>query len=61
MRRNPDVFDRFRPYRRAGSYPYHYLLDEPGAAVVASERGLEPRELDWSRARSLKLASSSQL
>jgi Replication-relaxation len=55
------VLDRFRPYRRQGSYPYHYLLDELGAAVVASERGLEPRELEWSRARSLKLASSGQL
>jgi hypothetical protein len=53
--------DRFRPYRPHGSAPYHYVLDELGAAVVATERGLETKELDWSRSKALKLASSSQL
>jgi hypothetical protein len=55
------VLDRFRPYRPSGSAPYHYLLDQLGAAVVASERGLETEDLDWSRTQALKLASSTQL
>lgn len=55
------VVTRFRPYRLLGSHPYHYLLDELGACVVASERCLDPRELDWSKAHALKLARSSQL
>jgi hypothetical protein len=55
------VVARFRPFRALGSSPYHYLLDELGAAVVASERGLDPRELDWSAAHALKLARSTQL
>ncbi len=55
------VLDRFRPYRANGSAPYHYLLDQLGAAVVASERGVEPDELDWSRTKALKLATSKQL
>jgi len=38
------VLDRFRP-RASGSAPYHYVLDELGARVVAAERGLEFREL----------------
>ncbi|HET8894212.1 MAG TPA: replication-relaxation family protein [Gaiellaceae bacterium] len=55
------MLDRFRPYQQHGSAPYHYLLDQLGAAAVATERGLEPAELDWSRAKALKLASSKQL
>jgi hypothetical protein len=55
------VVERFRPYREHGSHPHHCLLDEVGARLVAAERGVEPGELDWSRARALKLASSTQL
>lgn len=55
------MLDRFRPYQQHGSAPYHYLLDQLGAAAVATERGLEPAELDWSRTKALKLASSKQL
>ena len=56
------VVERFQPYREGGgAHPFHYLLDELGARVVASERGLEPSELDWTRARALKLAGSPQL
>lgn len=38
------VLDRFRP-RASGSAPYHYVLDELRARVVAAERGLEFKEL----------------
>lgn len=53
--------DRFRPYRPSGSAPCHYVLDQLGAAVVASERGVAVEDLDWSHAKALKLASSTHL
>jgi hypothetical protein len=55
------VVERFRPYRQYGSHPFHYLLDHAGALLLASERGTEPADLDYSRARNLRLASSQQL
>ena len=56
-----EIVERFRPYRQYGSHPYHYLLDRAGALLLASERGIEPAELDYSRAKNLRLASSQQL
>src|SRR5262249_5012026 len=55
------VVDRFRPYRQTGSAPCHYVLDQLGAEIVASERGVAVGDLDWSRAKALKLASSTHL
>jgi hypothetical protein len=55
------VVDRFRPYRQHGSHPYYYLLDQAGALLTASERGIDPADLDYSRAKNLRLASSQQL
>jgi hypothetical protein len=53
--------DRFRPFRRVGTAPNHWVLDAIGAAVVAAERGVEVEDLRWRRDRSLGLQSSSQL
>jgi hypothetical protein len=55
------VVERFRPYRQYGSHPYHYLLGHAGALLLSSERGIEVGELDYSRAKTLRLASSQQL
>ncbi|MGH2946537.1 MAG: replication-relaxation family protein [Solirubrobacteraceae bacterium] len=55
------VLDRFRPHRAQGSHPYHYLLDRLGAQLVAAERGLDLADLDWTRAKTLRLAGSAQL
>jgi len=55
------VLDRFRPFRRAGTAPNHWVLDAIGAMVVAAERGVETDELHWRRDRALGLAGSSQL
>jgi hypothetical protein len=55
------VVERFRPYRQYGSHPYHYLLGQAGALLLASERGIEVGELEYSRAKTLRLASSQQL
>jgi hypothetical protein len=55
------VVERFRPRREHGSHPYHYLLDRLGAQLVAAQRGLDVTDLDWTRAKSLRLATSAQL
>jgi hypothetical protein len=55
------VVERFRPHREHGSYPYHYLLDRLGAQLVAAQRGLDVADLDWTRAKTLRLATSTQL
>jgi hypothetical protein len=55
------VLERFRPHRERGSHPYHYLLDRLGAQLVASQRGIDVADLDWTRAKSLRLATSTQL
>jgi len=54
------VVDRVRPIWRPGSAPYHWLLDEAGAAVVAAERGAEVSELGWNRRRVLASIMSGQ-
>jgi hypothetical protein len=55
------VLERFRPRREQGSHPYHYLLDRLGAQLVAAQRGLDLNDLDWTRAKTLRLATSAQL
>ena len=55
------VLDRFQPLRPIGSSPHHWVLDELGAAIVAANRGVEPRELAWRRGRALALATSQRL
>src|SRR5947208_14648489 len=41
------VLDRFRPPwpHGEGSAPYHWVIDNGGAYLVAEQLGLEPREL----------------
>lgn len=56
-----EVLERFRPHRDQGSHPFHYVLDRLGAQLVAAVRGVDVADLDWSRAKSLRLATSSQL
>jgi Replication-relaxation len=55
------VVDRFRPHRRHGSAPYHYVLGPAGAAALAAERGITVKQLGWRRDRLLGLATSQQL
>jgi len=56
-----DLLDRFRPRRDTGSAPYHYVLGGLGAALLAAERGIEPRELGWRRDKALAIAYSQRL
>lgn len=52
---------RFRPNRTAGSAPLHYVLDDMGANVVASTRGVPLDQLGWRRDRSVAIATSQRL
>jgi hypothetical protein len=55
------VVDRFRPHRPvgAGSAPYHYLLGETGAAILAADPTTTVGGLGWDRARLLGLAQAN--
>jgi hypothetical protein len=57
------VLDRFRPawQRGEGSPPYHWVLDEVGAYLVADELGIDRRELRWRHADAISIAASAKL
>jgi hypothetical protein len=55
------VVDRFRPFTRNGSAPYHWILDEVGAQLIAWDRGKDLKQLGWRRERALGIAASPQL
>lgn len=57
------VLDRFRPAWRhgEGSTPYHWVLDEAGARIVAADLGIERAELRWRHDAALGVASSAKL
>jgi Replication-relaxation len=55
------MVDRFRPIRFNGSHPWHYILGEIGAQVVASWRGVEARELAFRMDRQRRIAHSPRL
>jgi hypothetical protein len=57
------VLDRFRPpwTRGGGSTPWHWILDEVGARIVAELTGTERRRIKWSHATSLALTDSPKL
>lgn len=57
------VLDRFRPARPPGrgTAPFHWILDELGAHVVAATLERDRRDLNWRRGSALALASSRTL
>ncbi|HEX4754878.1 MAG TPA: replication-relaxation family protein [Candidatus Dormibacteraeota bacterium] len=55
------VVDRFRPHQWPGSAPYHWVLDQAGAAVIAAERGLDVKDLPWRHERVMALQDSITL
>jgi len=57
------VLDRFRPIRPRGegTAPYHWVLDEAGALIVADHKGISRSELHYSHADALGLAASRNL
>ncbi|HEY2791623.1 MAG TPA: replication-relaxation family protein [Micromonosporaceae bacterium] len=56
------VVARFRPQKPyGGSFPYHYVIDQLGADIVAAQRGEPPPRRDHARARRHHLTSRANL
>jgi hypothetical protein len=57
------VLDRFRPSmpRGEGTAPYHWILDEGGALLVADHRGVDRAELGWQHSVAVGVANSQKL
>jgi hypothetical protein len=57
------VLDRFRPIlaRGEGSAPYHWVLDEAGALIVADHQSVERAALGWQHAVAIGVATSVKL
>jgi hypothetical protein len=55
------VINRIRPPKRPGSNPFHYVLDDLGALLVAGYLGVELKALKFKRDRVARLARSPHL
>ncbi|GAA4211494.1 replication-relaxation family protein [Microbispora amethystogenes] len=55
------ALDRFRPRPPLGSAPWHYVLGEAGAAVLALEDGVTLSEFGYRRGQALSMAYSQRL
>lgn len=55
------ALDRIRPFTHHGTSPWHYLLDTPGAEILAAEEGLTLQAMGYQRSKALAGATSSNL
>jgi hypothetical protein len=56
------LVDRFQPLdRRYVSQPYHYVLDQLGAMVVAAEQDHDPDKTHWRQEKALAIGRSQRL
>jgi Replication-relaxation len=57
------VLDRFRPSvpMGEGTAPYHWVLDEAGAHILAAREEIERRSLRWRHSDAIKVAYSGKL
>jgi len=57
------VLDRFRPSvpMGEGTAPYHWILDEAGALIVAGHLGRDRSELGWQHSVAASIATSQNL
>ena len=56
------LVDRFQPLdRRYASQPYHYVLDQLGAKVVAAEADKDPDQTHWQYEKALAIGRSQRL
>jgi hypothetical protein len=56
------LVERFQPIdRHYVSQPYHYVLDQLGAMVVAAEAGRDPDETHWQYEKALAIGRSQRL
>jgi hypothetical protein len=54
------ILNRFRPPRRPGSWPWHYLLDHLGAELVSGARAIDAGKLYFRKNRPLDLLKSQR-
>ncbi|MDQ7903487.1 replication-relaxation family protein [Phytohabitans sp. ZYX-F-186] len=53
------VVDRFRPFKLdGGSFPYHYVIDQLGAEVIAAQRDEPPPRPGYGKARRRRWTST---
>ena len=56
------LLDRFQPLdHRYASLPYHYVLDQLGAMVMAAERAEDPDKSRWRADKALAIGKSQRL
>jgi hypothetical protein len=55
------LLDRMRPYTDYGGAPYHWVLDEAGARVLATEQEISVTEFGYRRQDELSILLSSHL
>jgi len=56
------LLDRFGSLdHRCASLPHHYVLDEPGAMVLAAELGKDPDKSRWRAEKTLAVEKSQRL
>lgn len=55
------VVDRFQPFVSVGTAPMHYVLDIAGAAALAYEDGLDPKQLGYRHEDAIGIAHSLRL
>lgn len=55
------LVERFRPHVPAGSAPWHYTLDEPGARLVAARQEIDFRDFPFKKARIFDVVGSPRL
>jgi hypothetical protein len=55
------LVERFRPHTPTGSAPWHYVLDEPGARLVAARQEIDFRDFTFKKARIFDVVGSPRL
>ncbi|MFE9246434.1 replication-relaxation family protein [Nocardiopsis sp. NPDC006938] len=55
------ALDRLRPWQPRGGSPWHYVLDQPGAEILAAEQGQSLREFGYRRERALANVTNTRL
>ncbi|GAA4935717.1 hypothetical protein GCM10023224_15620 [Streptomonospora halophila] len=55
------ALERIRPWNPRGGAPWHYVLDTPGAEILAAEHGQTLREFGYRRDRALNPVTSAAL
>ncbi|MEX2551528.1 MAG: replication-relaxation family protein [Actinomycetota bacterium] len=55
------ILNRFRPPKRPGSWPWHYVLDKLGADIASDMRNIDAHKLYFRKNRQINLLNSPRL